>query len=75
MKVVYLSPVKIVKLYFKGTHQYASKNNSEYRDLCVRNPGASRTTILHHQKLITQDTDKQETIDKYFSAWSVFSDD
>jgi len=76
MKVVSLSHVKTVKLYFKGTSQYASKEHSECRDLGIRNPGASRTIyVLHHRKLVTQDINKQELFDKYFSAWSFFSDD
>ena len=76
MKVVYLSHVKIVKLCFKDISQHASKEHSEYTDLCIRNSGASRTIfVLHHQKLVTEDINKQELVDKYFSAWSFFSDD
>ena len=70
MKVVYLSHVEIGKLYFKGTRQCASKEHSEYTDLCIRNVGASRTIyVLYHQKLVTQDINKQESFDKYSSAW------
>lgn len=40
MKAVSLSHERIGKLYLKGTNQCASKENSEYTYLCIRNARA-----------------------------------